>query len=522
MKTPLDNDLNKVYRAFNQNHDHLRQKLMASLPECSKQHKRAGRINHALAFIGGSIMRNRITKLATAAAIIIVILIGIRQFGVSIDVASVVWADVVKNVEQIQTFTCRAKIDAKGMEIFGYPEKETEMLYNSLEHGRRVNTYTDDETLFKIQHWISARNEMIVILPAAKKYACISMSQDLFDPTINLNPREFLKEFMSFEHIELGRRKINGMVTEGIEVNDPKLCYNAFENVAAQLWVDVETNLPVQFVINGSADDGAMQLKRVFDGFVWDVDFDAGLFEPNIPPDYTLIAETKIDNKSEDMVIEGLRNFAEFSEGQYPSSLVLLIAGKEIIQAWHATTNWGQRQPNKQEHQQIQSIHSICFFHAELDKENKDVAYYGRGVTAEDADAVLMRWKVSDNEYRVIYGDLTSENISAAQLAELENDPGFITVMQRPRKAMKVQGIIGIDISKWPTIKVAPGMPAEDAGVQSGDVVIRVNGKDVSHITTSGDALKILRGPAGEMLSITVKRDEQVLDFNVERVPLPK
>jgi C-terminal processing protease CtpA/Prc len=53
-------------------------------------------------------------------------------------------------------------------------------------------------------------------------------------------------------------------------------------------------------------------------------------------------------------------------------------------------------------------------------------------------------------------------------------------------------------------------------------VVIRVNGKDVSHITTSGDALKVLRGPAGEMLSITVKRNEQVLDFNVERVPFQK
>ena len=94
--------------------------------------------------------------------------------------------------------------------------------------------------------------------------------------------------------------------------------------------------------------------------------------------------------------------------------------------------------------------------------------------------------------------------------------------MQRPRKTIKVLGVIGIGLSNWPAIKVTPKMPAAKIGLQSGDVVIRVNGEDVSHITTSDDALKVLRGPAGEILSITVKRNEQALDFDVERVPLPK
>ncbi len=100
MKTPLDNDLNKVYESFNPNHNNLRQTLMASLPDRSKQHKRAGRINHVLAFIGGTIMRSRITKLAAAAVIIIAVLIGIKQLGGPIDGASVAWADIVKRVEQ--------------------------------------------------------------------------------------------------------------------------------------------------------------------------------------------------------------------------------------------------------------------------------------------------------------------------------------------------------------------------------------------------------------------------------------
>jgi hypothetical protein len=38
----------------------------------------------------------------------------------------------------------------------------------------------------------------------------------------------------------------------------------------------------------------------------------------------------------------------------------------------------------------------------------------------KDADKVLMRWKVSDSEYRVIYGDLHAETVTPEKLAELE------------------------------------------------------------------------------------------------------
>ncbi|MHC4621501.1 MAG: hypothetical protein ACYTEQ_27485, partial [Planctomycetota bacterium] len=67
------------------------------------------------------------------------------------------------------------------------------------------------------------------------------------------------------------------------------------------------------------------------------------------------------------------------------------------------------------------TIQSTCSFYAALDQADKDVAYYGDEVTIEDVNRVLMRWKISENEYRVIYGDLTAENVSAKRLAELES-----------------------------------------------------------------------------------------------------
>ena len=50
----------------------------------------------------------------------------------------------------------------------------------------------------------------------------------------------------------------------------------------------------------------------------------------------------------------------------------------------------------------------------------KDSAYYGKTVTHKDTDKVLIRWKVSNNEYRVIYGDLHAETVTPEKLAELE------------------------------------------------------------------------------------------------------
>ena len=77
MKTPLDNDLSEAYEAFNQDHDRLRQTLMDSLPSRSKAHKQTSMIAHIREFVGDTIMKNKITKLAAAAVIIIAVVLSI-------------------------------------------------------------------------------------------------------------------------------------------------------------------------------------------------------------------------------------------------------------------------------------------------------------------------------------------------------------------------------------------------------------------------------------------------------------
>jgi len=68
----------------------------------------------------------------------------------------------------------------------------------------------------------------------------------------------------------------------------------------------------------------------------------------------------------------------------------------------------------------MRPLQSIGFFYMTLVPDKKEAVYYGESVGPDDADKVLLKWKVSDNQYRVIFGDLTAEDLTAEQWKELE------------------------------------------------------------------------------------------------------
>jgi hypothetical protein len=59
-------------------------------------------------------------------------------------------------------------------------------------------------------------------------------------------------------------------------------------------------------------------------------------------------------------------------------------------------------------------------FYETLQANGRDAVYNGPAVTAADADKVLLRWKLDDNQYRVICGNLGTGDIDATRLPELE------------------------------------------------------------------------------------------------------
>ena len=68
-----------------------------------------------------------------------------------------------------------------------------------------------------------------------------------------------------------------------------------------------------------------------------------------------------------------------------------------------------------------------------------------------------------------------------------------------------------------------PGSPALAVGIQDGDLLLAVDGLLVSAETDEVTLLSAVRGPEGEIVNITVERDGEQLNFNIQRqsVPLP-
>ncbi len=362
--------------------------------------------------------KSQITRLAAAAVIGIGVLFALNIIG---NGGGVAWGEVLDNVKKVQSYINRMK-----MKLTAGPKGSQDVeltFYRSTEYGTRRDSYFKDELISKL--YVPAEgNKGIEVLPSKKEYIEVVFSdQQLKEMAEKNDPRAIVKEFMSCSYTELGSKTIDGIEVEGIEVDDPKFGSALFERGKGRLWVAVDTDLPVLIELEGVSAGGSVQINLTIDGFDWNADLQASDFEPNIPSDYTLMAKVDLSGNVE-AVIKGLWGFAQITAGQYPSNLDIMTTGQEIKEAFIAMRKRQGKsldeKPTREEMENILPIQGTCLFYGKLVKENKDVAYYGDKVTAQDMDKVLMRWKISDDEYRVIFGDLSTLDISAEKLAELE------------------------------------------------------------------------------------------------------
>jgi hypothetical protein len=177
----------------------------------------------------------------------------------------------------------------------------------------------------------------------------------------------------------------------------------------------------------------------VMEDFQWNVPVDAGQFVPVIPQDYTtpLPGGYKLPSISEESAIDGLK-FSGQLLGRYPKKIDMMNLMNEIV-AIKDSNNPTEaalklkeelkreidKLPDQEKAKKIMEImrpvQSLGMFYMTLVQEKKEPAYYGNVVGPNDADKVLLRWKTGDDEYRVIYGNLTAEAVSAERLAELES-----------------------------------------------------------------------------------------------------
>jgi len=368
-------------------------------------------------------MESKWSRLAVAAAVVLAVAFGLNMIG-GRHMGGVAWSQLLENVQHVRTCIHRTR-----MTIGRDNEKDSTVefrMYRSSEFGVRRDAYVDGE--LATQLYVSRDAEKCVeVVPSQKRYVKTTFTEEQLAEIRQKNdPRELVTLLMSFDHTELGTEVIDGRECEGVEVNDPRFGRMLFEKGKGRLWADIETDLPVRMEFEGTSAGGTIQTRLVVDEFRWDPALTAADFEPNIPDDYTVMAEVDLSAR-EETVVEGLRIFAGITGGKYPSSLDLMTSMQEVQYAFIIERRKQgvsmEQEPTKDEMSGILAIQGVCMYYAQLMNENKDVAYYGDTVSAEHPHAVLMRWRGDDDQYRVIMGDLTIRAATGEELAELEAMP---------------------------------------------------------------------------------------------------
>lgn len=384
-----------------------------------------------------TIMKNPLSKLAVAAALVVA---GIAAaFMWSGTQSSVALADVLTRMQEVRAYVFRSTSTITGMKV-GDTTIDTESrstVTTSEEYGTKIVIDTVQPNgvgnMTQEMYMSPQKGTALTIMPQEKKYMRMEYDESMVERMRgqNDNPSAIVQLALGQGYESLGRETLDGVEVEKFRSTDPNFMGSVMDQPELMIYVDVETQLPVRMDIDTQMGEGGRIHTAMYD-FQWDVVVDAAEFNPVIPDDYTSIAggALKLPAMNEETAIEGLRLCAELT-GHYPQKLDMMSLMAQmrdtedgenplLRQLQEANQDLTQDEKVRMLVDIMMPIQAIGSFHAMLVAEKKDPAYYGEFVTPDDADQVLMRWKVSDDEYRVIFGSLHLETVTAEVLAELE------------------------------------------------------------------------------------------------------
>lgn len=236
-------------------------------------------------------------KVAVAAAVLLAVLAGIHFLGGSADGTSVVWAQVAKQMDAIEDFTCRmTSWQDQGADDISTPEEMTMSFQYSNQYGYKMEQYVGEQCVM-IEHFLRQTSEGVRVWPQKKAYVRRTLTdEDLAKgPAQQMDPRDWIRRFAEADSTSLGTHTIDGVEAEGIEIDDPAVirsASSALQGYAARLWVNVQTQLPVsieeEYTIDGVRSGGGA------DQFHWNPGLTATDFAPDIPSDYVDQAKSTI------------------------------------------------------------------------------------------------------------------------------------------------------------------------------------------------------------------------------------
>ena len=382
------------------------------------------------------IMRNKLTKFAAAAAVIIIaVLIGINKFGGSIDGASVAFAEVLENISNV-----RSVVYKEISEVPKYTFQRVKMvneegvIRSELEHGTiiMIMDAVDSATL-----WLrplekkAERYGMPSTERKTKGFSCIGWVRKLHEGEAKFD----------------GTEELDGHITNVYVWEVP------FEKIT--VWVDPESNLPVKVEHKrfanteknivmpkltlsmgdfggdenvgagsgiGSARGSGLGISEdttitMYD-FQWDVELDESLFSLEPPEGYALEQIYPDDNPVDDNSLVHILGFwAEMRGGEFPDEQE--INDPEAFKPLIIEKYNGNSDPNEEFNQARDEVNRVLggIFIVQKKKVDGGWGYNGEGVVLGEAERIICWWFDEGTEgYKAIFGDLSIGDVTEDQL----------------------------------------------------------------------------------------------------------
>ena len=210
------------------------------------------------------IMKSSITKIATAAAIIIVVGVGIHFLG---DGSSVAWSQVVEQINSHTKYKCRQRVvreqgpQVPTMEVY---HLNLQQRWQEVEDGSIQIIDMRGENGIEVQLYPNQKKAIVTTLIG-------------FGPKQDPDLIEMVKQYEQESPERLGTKKVDGKILQGFR-------HRPNEHNEFTVWVDPDTKLPVEVEIKHLKTGQTIFM----DQFEFDFALDPSAFRTDVPDGYEI------------------------------------------------------------------------------------------------------------------------------------------------------------------------------------------------------------------------------------------
>jgi outer membrane lipoprotein-sorting protein len=354
------------------------------------------------------IMNKTMIKVTAAAAIIVIVIVGMHYLGVSPDGTGVVWADVLRNMEASQsvTFTLYTEGYFRNESYWGKGTVKIKgpiRRFDGISGRRSKYGQSGEETVIHMVD-LSRQNRFVTLYPLKK--CAETVDYHGYNPTL-LTYDGLKKDFQNETGENLGEMEINGRKAVGFRI--------VKDDRVITVWADPDTALPIQIECKpNDTNDGTETLTLT--NITFDVELDDRLFDMTIPDDYLAMNMSTEEftipfELTEKYLVEGLKVAAGHRGGKFPTKFGRGRPGQEAIDK---ALEEGSRivAPIEDEFACMLATEYLVRL-----PKGSEWQYVGEDVLLGDVNTPVCWWKLPDSKtYRVIYGDLSIRDVEPGDL----------------------------------------------------------------------------------------------------------